>query len=156
VPAKGDTDGRTSERPAPKFRRPPVELVQRAARRLVRGSKASFTSQAAFRAALLDVIRRDEPLATIGGPRLRRLLVGVPGLRLRVKYRERPNVAPPSTCPVCGSPLGPIRNRTLSGDTIVLGQRCTRCDYWTHSARRVPVRYSFVQVGIDGRPTRRP
>ncbi len=139
---------------AVKFRRPAAELVQRVARRVVRGGKASFPSQAAFRAALLKQIRRDEPLATISGARLRRLLVGVPGVRLSVRYTERMDPRPLLICPVCASPLTPIRNRTLTGDTVVLGQRCSRCDYWTHRARRVPVRYTFSQAGIDGRPTR--
>lgn len=141
----------TSEEAAARFRRPAVELVQRAARRVVRGGKASFASQAAFRSALLEMIRREEPLATIGGPRLRRLLLDVPGIRLSVRYREGPEGRPPATCPVCGSELAEIRNRTLEGERVVLGKKCTRCDYWTHGRRRVPVRYLFSKAGIDGR-----
>ena len=155
MPEKAGEDGppRRSSR-APRFRRPPAELVQRLARRVVRGGKASFRSQAEFRSALLELIRREEPLATIGGPRLRRLLIDVPGVRMTVHYTERPNGAIPVVCPVCGSPLRPIHNRTLSGESIVLGQRCPRCDYWTHRQRRVPVRYAFTQAGIDGRSGR--
>jgi hypothetical protein len=155
VPAKDVT----GERPPkavrePRYRVPPAELVQRAARRVVRGGKASFPSQAAFRAALLAQLHRDEPLAAIGGVRLRRLLVGVPGVRMHVRYTERHDLRPLAHCPVCSSELVPIRNRTLTGETVALGQRCKRCDYWTHSARRVPVRYTFSQAGIDGRSFR--
>ena len=137
-----------------KFRRPASELVQRVARRVVRGGKAFFPSQATFRDALLNQMRREEPLATIGGPRLRRLLVGIPGLRIGVHYTERTNPRPLSQCPVCGSPLAPIRNRTLTDETVVLGQRCTRCDYWTHRTRRVPVRYTFSRGGTSARTRR--
>lgn len=136
-------------RRAPQYRRPPSELVRRLARRVVRGGKASFTSQATFRAALLELLRRDEPLAVISGRRLRRLLIDVPGIRLSVRYTERPVGPALAECPVCGSPLRPIHNRTLAGDSIVLGQRCTRCEYWTHRERRVPVRYTFAKAGID-------
>jgi len=139
----------------PRYRVPSAELVQRAARRVVRGGKASFPSQAAFRAALLALLRRDEPLASIGGGRLRRLLVDVPGVRMHVRYTEHHDLRPLDRCPVCSSELVPIRNRTLTGETVALGQRCQRCAYWTHSARRVPVRYSFSQAGNDGRPVRR-
>ncbi len=59
--------------------RPADEDVRRVARRLVRGAKATFTSQAQFRSSLLASLRRDEPLATIGGRRLCRLLLDVPG-----------------------------------------------------------------------------
>jgi len=145
----------TDEAPDAKFRRPADELLRRAARRVVRGGKASFPSQAAFREAVLSVVRRDEPLATVSGRRLRRLLIGLPGVRLSVHFTERSGGAPPEICPVCASELAPIRNRTLTGDSIVLGRRCTRCDYWTHGNRRVPVRYLVSGAGIDGRPARR-
>ena len=144
---------RRTDRPV-KFRRPAAELVQRMARRVVRGGKASFPSQAAFRAVLLGHIRREEPLATISGARLRRLLIGVPGVRVGVRYTERHDLRPLLKCPVCGSSLTPIRNRTLTGETVVLGQRCSRCEYWTHAERRVPIRYTFTQAGIDGRAVR--
>jgi hypothetical protein len=100
------------------------------------------------------MMRRDEPLAAIGGTRLRRLLVGVPGVHLSVRYTERPGGRPPADCPVCGGDLTPIRNQTLTGDRIILGQRCARCDYWTHGNRRVPVRYVFSGARIDGRSAR--
>jgi hypothetical protein len=135
----------------PRFRRPDPELVRRMARRVVRGGRASFRSQTEFRDALLELLRREEPLATIGGPRLRRLLLDVPGVRMTVRYTERADGPPPTSCPVCGSALKPIRNQTLAGESIVLGQRCERCEYWTHRQRRVPVRYVFSKAGIDGR-----
>ena len=155
MPEKGATAERRprAERPV-QFRRPAAELVQRVARRVVRGGKATFPSQSAFRDALLRQLRRDEPLATIGGARLRRLLVGVPGVRLTVRYTERDDSRPLERCPVCTGGLEPIRNRTLTGETVVLGQRCSRCEYWTHRTRRVPVRYIFSQAGIDGRSPR--
>lgn len=157
MPEKGATDARPSKRNrSVRFRRPPAEIVQRAARRVVRGGKASFSSQVEFREALLRVLRRDEPLAALGGARLRKLLIDVPGVRMSVRFTERPTRRPLVACPVCGSPLAPIHNRTLSGGTVVLGQRCTRCDYWTHAMRRVPVRYLFSEAGIDGRPKRPP
>ena len=153
MPAKGATDARHRKRRlGAKYRRPDPEIVRRMARRAVRGGKASYASQAAFRAALLELLRRDEPLAVLGGARLRRILLDVPGVRMGVHYTERHDGRPPSTCPVCSSPLRPIHNRTLTGDSVVLGQRCTRCAYWTHGERRVPVRYTFSQAGIDGHP----
>ena len=155
MPGKGATEDRPAKPPRTvRFRRPAAELVQRAARRVVRGGKASFSSQAEFRKALLKQLRRDEPLAVLGGLRLRRLLIDVPGVRMSVRFTERPMSRPLVACPVCASPLVPIHNRTLTGGTVVLGQRCTRCDYWTHGVRRVPVRYLFSEAGIDGRPRR--
>lgn len=155
MPEKGVTAAPPAEPwTGPRYRRPADDDVRRAARRLVRGSKAAFSSQAEFRSALVAALRRDEPLATVGDQRMRRLLVQLPGVRLTVRYRERGNGPPLVACPVCGSPLKPIRNQTLGGESIVLGQRCTKCDYWTHRARRVPVRYLISSAGIDGRALR--
>lgn len=155
MPEKGGMDTSPAEPwTGPRYRRPGDEEVRRAARRLVRGGKAAYVSQAQFRAALLTSLRREEPLAVIGGRRLRRLLLDLPGVRVTVRYTEREHAPPLTSCPVCGSALKPIRNRTLGGDSVVLGQRCTRCDYWTHRTRRVPVRYLISSAGIDGRSVR--
>ncbi len=143
-----------SDREPAGFTRPEDDLVRRAARRVVRGGRASFPSQAAFRAAVVEAVRREEPRAALGGTRLRRLVVGLPGVRLAVRYSEKPGVPPLETCPVCGAGLVPIRNRTLSGETIVLGRRCSRCDYWCHRQRRVPVRYAFSGSVATTRMTR--
>jgi hypothetical protein len=146
VPDK-DAEAPSRRKPTPevRFRRPSAELVARAARRAVRGGKASFPSLAAFRASVVDELRRDEPLAAVGGRRLRQLLVSVPGVKLTVHYTERPDGPLPVQCPVCGADLSPIRNRTLTGETVVLGRECTRCAYWTHGTRRVPVRYTIAR-----------
>jgi len=151
VPARDDAaNPRASGLSAPRYRHPRDEEIVRAARRLVRGSKATFVSQNEFRDALTRYLRREDPLAVVGGARLRRLLIGIPGVRLTVHYSEREESRPLSTCPVCGSALRPIRNLTLGGDEVVLGQRCTRCDYWTHRLRRVPTRYRISSVRPNG------
>jgi len=155
VPERADTaTSPTDARAAVRFHRPADEDVRRAARRLVRGGKAAFASQARFRDALVASLRRDDPIAVISGRRLRSLLIDVPGVRISVRYTERTSAPPLTACPVCGSELKPIRNQTLSGDSVVLGQRCVRCDYWTHRTRRVPVRYQITSAGIDGRRVR--
>jgi hypothetical protein len=141
-------------RAPPKFRRPDPELIARAARGAVRGGKASYGSLTEFRAAVLGALRQEEPLAAVGGPRLRRLLVGVPGVKMTVHYTERADGPLPSRCPVCGSELTAVRNRTLTGETVVLGRECTRCSYWTHATRRVPVRYTIAR-GAARRPAGR-
>ncbi len=152
MPEKGD-EGAPRRKPAgaPRFRRPETDLVARAARRAIRGGRASFPSLTAFRAAVVEGLRREEPLATVGVRRLRQTLVGMPGVRLSVRYTERGDGALPARCPICGTSLEPIRNRTLTGETIDLGRQCPKCAYWTHSARRVPVRYVISQGETTGR-----
>jgi hypothetical protein len=137
---------------APRYRRPGVEAVRWAALRALVRPARPFASQAALRRALLPLLRKKDPLFAIGGRRMRALLLEVPGLRLRVRYAERPTRRPLARCPVCGGSVRPIRNQTLLGDEVTLGYRCGRCAYWTHLKRRVPVRYRFVPAARSGEP----
>jgi len=148
VPEKADGDSpRTDEAPAARYHVPGAEEIRRTARRVLRSGRATYPSQTAFREAVVAALRRDDPLAVVGGARLRRLILETPGVRLSVHYTERPDMHPLLACPVCASELKPVRNRTLTGESVVLGQECTRCDYWTHRQRRVPVRYTFSRGG---------
>jgi hypothetical protein len=151
MPAKDDAAPSPAEPSAPRFHRPDPDEIRRAARRILRGGRATYRSQAAFRSAVLEFLRQDDPLAVVSGTRLRHLALETPGVRLGVHYTEKPDLRPLTECPVCGSTLRPIRNATLTGDSIVLGQQCTRCRYWTHNVRRVPTRYTFARAGVDRR-----
>jgi hypothetical protein len=151
MPAKVDGEPSPAETATTRFHRPDAEVIRRATRRILRGGRATYPSQASFLAAVLDFLHQDDPLAVVSGTRLRHLALETPGVRLSVSYTEKPDREPPTECPVCGSPLRPIRNRTLTGDSVVLGQQCTRCRYWTHHSRRVPTRYSFAR-GTHQRP----
>ncbi len=155
MPAKEGAAPSPAERASARYHRPEPDEIRRAARRILRGGKASYPSQSSFRAAVLDFLRRDDPLAVVSGTRLRKLALETPGVRLIVSYTEKPDDRPLVQCPVCGSPLRPIRNRTLTGDSIVLGQQCTRCRYWTHRPRRVPTRYTFARAVAARRPAAR-
>jgi hypothetical protein len=143
---------RRGARPGPKYRLPPGDVVRALARRQLGRMGASARSQAGLRRALLPALAAKDPLFVLGGWRLRKLLLDSPGVRVDVRYAERPTRRPLQRCPVCRSPLRPIRNRTLEGDRVTLGYRCTHCAYWTHLRRRVPVRYRYVRLGIDGEP----
>jgi hypothetical protein len=156
VSAKDDGESHDKRRrlkPAPRYRLPPGDLVRSVARRQLGRMGLAARSQAGLRRAVLPSLTTKDPLFVLGGWRLRKLLLDSPGIRVDVRYAERPTRRPLQRCPVCRSPLRPIRNRTLEGDRVTLGYRCTHCAYWTHLHRRVPVRYRYVRVGIDGEPS---
>jgi hypothetical protein len=113
---------------------------------VVRASRGAVASQGALVASVRRRLRRDEPLAALGGRHLRHLLLATPGVRVDVVYTERTGGGPLSACPVCGGALRPIPNRTLDRGSVTLGYRCGTCPYWTHLKRRVPVRYVFRAV----------
>jgi hypothetical protein len=155
VSAKGGGASRgKARRPRapPKYRLPPGEVVRTLAHRQLGRMGPAARSQAGLRRALLPSLTARDPLFVLGGWRLRKILLDAPGVRVDVRYAERPTRRPLQRCPVCRSPLQPIRNLTLEGDRVTLGYRCTKCAYWTHLRRRVPIRYRFVRVNLNGEP----
>jgi hypothetical protein len=129
------------------FHRPGPDAVRTAALRALRRAGRPFDSQESFRRAMLPFLRDEDEKFALGGGRMRRLLLDSPAVRLEVSYARRSHLPPLEHCPVCGSGLIPIHNRTLTGGEVTLGYRCRRCRYWTHLDRRVPVRYRFLRAG---------
>jgi hypothetical protein len=157
VPGKADGAApRKRRRAAAKYRRADADTVRSAIDRLLTLGVGRYSSQAAFLRAFRPALRAEDPTMRIAAPRLRSLLVGTPGVRLLVRYTEQSDAPASSECPVCGAELVPIRNRTLTGSVVALGQRCPRCGYWTHRHRRIPVRYAVQRTGRSSRPRRSP
>ena len=145
MPEKAAGERRLNTDPAaePRYHRPGPEAVERAARAALARPASRGASQRELLARVLPILRRRDPIAALGGRRLRGILLDVPGVRLDVSYREEATRRPLTRCPVCSGPILPIRNRTLDEDRVTLGYRCPKCGYWTHLRRRVPVRYSI-------------
>ncbi|HEV8050351.1 MAG TPA: hypothetical protein VGP88_07135 [Thermoplasmata archaeon] len=150
MPAKAAAAAPRNPRAPPAFHRADADTVQAALDRLLVLGIGHYPSQAAFLRAFRPALRAEDPSMRISGPRLRSLLVETQGVRLLVRFRERSDEPPPSSCPVCAGPLLPIRNRTLTGEVVALGLRCLRCGYWMHRRRRVPVRYTIQRVPRRG------
>lgn len=154
MPEKGDAAARRRpRRRGRRYHHVAPEDVRTAALELVRKGRGPFASQGELVRAVRRRLRADDPLAAVGGPRLRRILITTEGIRVDVEYAEREVSGPLESCPVCGSEVVPIRNRTLDDAAVTLGYRCPACGYWTHRKRRVPVRYTF-RAAPDG-PRRR-
>jgi len=46
-------------------------------------------------------------------------------------------------CPVCGAPLGVVKNKTINGSEITLNYECKTCGYISKGYIRAPARYRF-------------
>lgn len=46
-------------------------------------------------------------------------------------------------CMICGEQMQPEMNRTLDGDTVVLGYTCRNCGYRTGVEKKAALRYTF-------------
>ncbi len=78
----------------------------------------------------------------IGAERIRRVGISRQLFKLEISYADRGKPAG-KWCPVCGSILLSVRNRTLDGKTVELKRRCKVCGYSAQGSTSVPARYSF-------------
>lgn len=78
----------------------------------------------------------------IGPERIRRIGISRQLFKLEIRYADRGRPAG-KWCPVCGSILLSVRNRTLEGRTVELMRRCKVCGYSAKGNCSKPARYSI-------------
>ncbi len=78
----------------------------------------------------------------ISGTRIRRIALKKNLLELSISYNSSEG-NPPSECPVCGTELKSVLNRTLDGGEIEVYRKCTKCPYTVGTVNRMPGRYTF-------------
>ena len=78
----------------------------------------------------------------IGPERIRRIGISRQLFKLEIRYADRGRPAG-KWCPVCGSILLSVRNRTLEGKTVELMRRCKVCGYAAKGNSSKPARYSI-------------
>lgn len=78
----------------------------------------------------------------IGADRIRRIGISRQLFKLQIQYADTGKKAG-SWCPVCGSILLSVRNRTLDGGTVELMRRCKVCGYSARGGCSKPARYTI-------------
>lgn len=106
-------------------------------------------SQRALGEHVRRVLHEEEPDFRASDARIRRLAVENDLARVRLRTGTTSEPAR-ERCPVCGEPVEQEINKTLDGDTTIVGTRCTSCPYETGTRHEVPLRYEFVRA--DGEP----
>ena len=96
-----------------------------------------------------------DPEYRIGAERIRRVGISRQLFRLGIRYADTGKPAG-KWCPVCGSILLSVRNRTLDDGTVELMRRCKVCGYTARGGCSRPARYSierrFRWTGPSARP----
>jgi hypothetical protein len=59
------------------------------------------------------------------------------------RKKTKPEVPKLNDCPICGSKVKKIKNKTLKGGFITIGYNCTFCPYHTGIPLKLPARYTF-------------
>lgn len=80
--------------------------------------------------------------------RIRKAAVLSGSVKLEILYRISERTDLPDICPVCGSAMRSVSNRTLDDQTTELKRNCTVCPYSTGNEVLIPARYSFVRTTV--------
>ena len=77
----------------------------------------------------------------VSGSRIRKVGIKNKLFRLDIRYARSDRKYESGKCPVCGSELESIKNRTLEGGTVELMKTCKVCGYAGRADAEKPARY---------------
>lgn len=84
--------------------------------------------------------------------RIRKAAILSGSVKIEISYRESERSEIPEICPVCGSAMAPVYNRTLDGKTVEIKRRCIVCPYSAGKKPMVPGKYIFTRTSIKEVP----
>jgi hypothetical protein len=104
----------------------------------------TINSQQQLKELVQQELRGIDPLYNLGAARVRTIALKSKFIRVEIKYRTWPNHKEKlKRCPVCNEVVHRIKNKTLSGDVITIGYKCTKCPYNSDIPIKIPSRYIF-------------
>ena len=75
--------------------------------------------------------------------RIRKLALKNKLVKIEIHSREGSPKKSMNKCPVCGSSLKKVKNKTIWGGEVTIEFSCPFCKYWTGKKKRIPTRYVF-------------
>ena len=101
-------------------------------------------SQRELARLVMRSLRNSDRNYRLSGTRVRQIALKHGVARIIVETREAGNSEMDIHCPVCGTLMQEIRNRTLDGKTVIIGYDCPACSYRSGIVQRRPQRYIFL------------
>ncbi|MEA2054497.1 MAG: hypothetical protein U9O96_05205 [Candidatus Thermoplasmatota archaeon] len=101
----------------------------------------TIDSQKKMRDMVMEELEVLDKKYRVSPQRVRKLAVRAGFIRMEIKSREGEGEL--VRCPVCNSKLKKIKNFSLWGKEVIIGYRCTVCNYKSGVKRQVPTRYIF-------------
>lgn len=121
------------------YRIPPEDEVAKAIENVLVRTPHIRSQKALCEAVAAELMCLDTDYR-IGAERIRRIGISRQLFKLDIKYADTGKPAG-HWCPVCGSILLSVRNRTLDGKTVELMRRCKVCGYTARGGCSRPARY---------------
>jgi hypothetical protein len=116
-----------------------VELVKK-----VLGARIKVESQEELCKLVLRELKKEDKNYTLSPIRVKRIALEIPEIEVKAKTKRKLGLLKIEKCPICDSPIEPIKVKNLLNKEIVIGYRCTDCAYESDLEAFVPMKYIFI------------
>ena len=122
---------------------PKEEFVENVLRDVL-SKRLEIDTQERLAYLVLSELKKYDPDFVISPERVKNIALRMPEVEVKVKTKKVPEMKKPVECPVCGGKIQPIYGKNLLGKKIIIGYRCTQCDYTTDLESFLPMKYIFI------------
>lgn len=101
-------------------------------------------SQEDMCALVLKRLKRIDKSYTLSPMRAKRVALSVPQVDVKAKTKKTPKMKRIDKCPICESPIAPLKVKNLLNKQITIGYKCTACRYESDLEAFMPMKYIFI------------
>jgi hypothetical protein len=121
-----------------------VELIKK-----VLKARIKIESQEELCKLVLRELKKEDKDFTLSPTRVKRIALEIPEVEVKAKTKRKLGLLKIEKCPICDSPVEPIKVKNLLNKEIVIGYRCTNCAYQSDLEAFVPMKYIFLAKSIS-------
>jgi hypothetical protein len=121
-----------------------VELIKK-----VLKARIKIESQEELCKLVLRELKKEDKDFTLSPTRVKRIALEIPEVEVKAKTKRKLGLLKIEKCPICDSPVEPIKVKNLLNKEIVIGYRCTNCAYESDLEAFVPMKYIFLAKSIS-------
>ncbi|MDI6798697.1 MAG: hypothetical protein QMD12_01720 [Candidatus Aenigmarchaeota archaeon] len=119
------------------------EKLKDIVREIVR-SRLKVESQEELARLVLRRMRKEDEDYTLSPTRAKRVALLLPEVEVKAKTKKTIKLPKIEKCPICDSPIEPIKVKNLLNKEITIGYRCTDCAYESDLEAFMPMKYIFI------------
>jgi len=112
--------------------------------RQVLARRTEVHSQEELCRRVLSRLRKEDKNYTLSPIRVKRIALMIPEIEVKAKTKKTVKLQKIDKCPICGSPIEPLKIKNLLNKKITIGYRCTKCAYESDLEAFMPMKYSFI------------
>ena len=110
----------------------------------VLSSRLKVESQEELCRLVLKQLKKEDKDYTLSPLRVKRVALDIPEIEVKAKTKRKVGLVKIEKCPICESPVEPIKVKNLLNKEIIIGYRCTDCAYESDLEAFMPMKYIFI------------